>query len=521
MEAPVPGSRTGGAPPPGGGPAPDGDVPRSGHGRVNHLLEEAILPTWLTQRPISVWGFAWIWVGLAVVIVTFQYGANGVEGGVPLAQVMAVVFAATAALAVIMTLTADIGTEHGLSFAVYLRAPFGTVGTHFPSVSRGVVAACWFGIQTYLGALAINGLVEYWTGFAFWPLWYAVFLAVQVVNVALGIKAVERLASLAAPCILAISLWMYLTLNGIADLEGTNIWTFAGEGDTTLVALFLVNMVVWAPLAVDIPNITRFVATSPGQRGFVRRNRNVIVAQFAVLPVMQTWIAFIGAVSFVVTGNWNPIDVIREQSTGAVLGVLLVMVLLAQWSTNTAANVVPAALNFVNAAAPRLSYRMGVVLAGVVGTAVMPWLLLDNLFTFLSYYGGFIAAIAGIMIADYYVLRRRRVNVPELYRPDGQYRYARGFNPAALIAWFSASAIALWQPDYAYIIGFPVAFAVYLVLMKAWILPRHPQAEIGAERPDDYLATSVGASWVYDSATDRFSRPAVADLPRDRARSDI
>ncbi|WP_017596246.1 NCS1 family transporter [Nocardiopsis potens] len=492
-----------------------------------HLLEESILPTWLNQRPISLWGFIWIWVGLAVVIVTFQYGANGVEGGIPLPLVMLTVFAATMALSVIMTMTADIGTEHGLSFAVYLRAPFGTVGTHFPSVSRGIVAACWFGIQTYLGALAVNGLVEYWTGFSSWPLWYAVFLAVQIANVALGIKAVERLASIAAPCILAISVWMYFTLDGIADLEGTNIWTFAAEGDTTLVAFFLVNMVVWAPLAVDIPNITRFAATFPGERRFLRRNRNIVAAQFVVLPLMQAWIAFIGAVSFIVTGVWNPIEVIQGQSTGFVLGVLLVMIVLAQWSTNTAANVVPAALNFINAAAPHLSYRMGVVLAGAVGTAVMPWLLLDNLFTFLGYYGGFIAGIAGIMIADYFVLRRRRLNVPDLYRADGQYRYLRGINPAALIAWLAASGLALLWPEYAYVIGFPVAFAAYLVLMKAWILRRFPQAEIGAaDGPggdrDAYLGTSAGVSWVHDARSGEFSRVAAADLPeRDASRSDI
>src|SRR5690606_41965478 len=80
-----------------------------------HLLEESCLPTWLNQRPISLWGFIWIWVGLAVVIVTFQYGANGVEGGISLPLVMLVVLTATMALAVIMTMTADIGTEHGRS----------------------------------------------------------------------------------------------------------------------------------------------------------------------------------------------------------------------------------------------------------------------------------------------------------------------------------------------------------------------------------------------------------------------
>ena len=277
----------------------------------NRLLEEAILPTWLNQRAITFWGFNYIWIGLAVVIVTFQYGANGVGAGYTIPTVLAIVWFATAALSILMTATADIGTEHGLSFAVYLRAPFGTIGTHLPAVSRGIVAACWFGIQTYLGALAINGIVDFLTGFDFWPLWYALFLIVQTVNVALGIKAVERLASIAAPAILAIAIWMYFNLSGVAQTKGINIWTFAGNGESiSLLALFAANMAVWSALSVDIPNITRFVATEP-TRNFFRRNRNVLVAQFFTLPTVQALIAFIGAVSFIATGNWNPVEVIQ------------------------------------------------------------------------------------------------------------------------------------------------------------------------------------------------------------------
>jgi hypothetical protein len=99
--------------------------------------DEALLPTWLNQRALTFWGFNYIWIGLAVVIVTFLYEANGVAAGYSIPTVLAIVWFATATLAILMTATADIGTEHGLSFAVYLRALFGTVGTHLPAVSRG------------------------------------------------------------------------------------------------------------------------------------------------------------------------------------------------------------------------------------------------------------------------------------------------------------------------------------------------------------------------------------------------
>ncbi len=475
----------------------------------NHLLEEAILPVRFGERTIGMLGFVWIWIGMAVIIATFQLGANGVAG-LPLPTVLLTIFLANFALAIVMTLTADIGTEHGLSFAVYLRAPFGTLGTHLPAVSRGIVAAIWFGIQTYLGALAINGIVEYFTGFSGWFVWYLVFGVVQIVNTAMGIKAVERLAAIAAPAIIAVAIWMYFTLEGVAEQAGKNIWNFAGDQPISAFSLFVANMAFWSALAVDIPNLTRFLKTEAHAASFAKRNKNVFAAQFVALPVTQTFVALIGAVSFIAAGDWNPVTVIQGQSQGFTLVVLLALVILAQWSTNNAANLIPAALTFVNAAAPRLHYKWAVALAGVVGTLAFPWLILNNLFTFLGYYGALLSAVGGIMIADYYAIRRRHLNVPDLYRADGQYRYMGGVNPAGMIAWVVAGGLALWQLNYAYLVGLPVGFIVYLALMKLWILRKHPQAEVESQRDDRYLGTSVGQEWAYTAARGLHQAPAGA-----------
>jgi NCS1 family nucleobase:cation symporter-1 len=479
----------------------------------NHLLEESILPVRIRERSISALGLVWIWIGMAVIIATFQLGANGVAG-LSLLQVLLTILLANIALAVVMTLTADIGTEHGLSFAVYLRAPFGTRGTHLPAVSRGIVAAIWFGIQTYLGALAINGIVAHFTGLDAWFLWYVVFGVVQIVNTAMGIRAVERLAAIAAPAIIGVSIWMYFTLEGVADTVGKNIWTFAGDGSIAPFTLFVANMAFWSALAVDIPNLTRYLRTEPGARSFVRRNKNVFAAQFIALPVTQTFVALIGAASFIAAGDWNPVTVIQGQSTGFTLIVLLTLVVLAQWSTNNAANLIPAALTFVNAGAPRLSYKWAVAVAGVVGTLAFPWLILNNLFTFLGYYGALLSAVGGIMICDYYVIRRRRINVPDLYRPRGQFFFAGGFNPAGLIAWVVAGVAALWQLQYAYLVGLPLGFIVYLILMKVWILRKYPQAEVSvsASQHGKFLGTSVSREWEYDGAGSLRQAPAGSEV---------
>lgn len=461
------------------------------------LIEESILPTRARQRPIGLLGYAWIWVGIAVIIATYSLGASGVTGGFSLLTVILTIFAANLAIGAFMILTADIGTEHGLSFAVYLRAPFGIHGTHLPAVSRGLIAAMWFGIQTYLGALALNGIGEYFLGFSNWFVWYLVFGAVQVANTMLGIKSVEKLAALAAPAIIAISVWMYFSLEGIAQTKGLNIWNFRAEGQMSLLILFIANMGFWSTMAIDIPNLTRFVKTGTGQRGFVARNRNIFVAQLIALPATQAMIAGIGAVSFIATGNWNPIEVIQGDAQGLVLVVLLALVVLAQWSTNNSANLIPAALTFINLAPRAIGYKTGLALAGLVGTLCFPWEILNNLFVFLGYYGAFLSAIGGIMVADYYVIRGRKVNVPDLFNPQGQYRYAGGFNVAGLLAWVIAGGLAAWWSQYAFVIGFPAGFVAYLVLMKAIVLPKHPQAELSGRDGDAFLAASVGKDWVH------------------------
>jgi NCS1 family nucleobase:cation symporter-1 len=473
------------------------------------LIEESILPTRLDQRPISGLGYAWIWVGIAVIIATYSLGASGVQGGVPLTTIIGIIFLANLAIGLLMLLTADIGTEHGLSFAVYLRAPFGIYGTHIPSLSRGLVAAAWFGIQTYLGALAINGIVEYLVGFDNWIVWYVAFGLVQIVNTALGIKAVERLAALAAPAIIAISVWMYFTLEGIAETKGINIWNFTAPGEMSLAVLFIANMSFWSTMAIDIPNLTRFVKAEGGTKNFVSRNRSIFAAQLIALPVTQAVIAGIGGVSYIATGNWNPVEVIQAQGQGWALVLLMCLVVLAQWSTNNAANLIPSALTFVNLSPNRINYKTGIVIAGVVGTLCFPWQILNNLFVFLGYYGAFLSAIGGIMVADYYVIRRRRLNVPDLYQSNGQYRYWNGFNWAGIAAWIGAGSVAACYPAYAFVIGFPLGLVLYVVLMKMFVLQRHPQAEVTSRYACRYLATTEGMDWVH-TGNGRFERVTAA-----------
>lgn len=464
----------------------------------NTLISEDILPITSKRRSLGGLGFANIWIGMAIVISVFSFGASGIEG-MSIFGVASATLVANVIIAIVGSLTGDIGVEHGLSFATYLRAPFGIVGVHFPAVARGIVASCWFGINTYIGSTAINYFTIALFGIDNWFMWFLIFAAVQIVNTMLGIKAIDKFASFAAPCIILITCWMFYKVNNIAAINNISILGYVPSQPTANCWLITMcaNTGMWAALAADIPNMTRSLKAPVNEKNWFKRNRNNWIPQFATLPIIETFIAVIGAISYLTTGNWNPVEVIQAQAKGVTLLVLLVMVILAQWSTNTAANLVPPAMCFTNAFAKwNLPYKIAVLIAGLIGVCVMPWKILNQLYTYLGYFGSFLSALAGIMICDYYIIRKRRLNVQDLYKRDGQYRYHGGFNVCGIVAWILGTVAANVGSDYGYLFGLPTGFVVYLVLMRTWYLKKFPQAEVESGYSDEYLGISVGNDWV-------------------------
>ena len=464
------------------------------------LISEDILPITSKKRTLGGLGFANIWIGMAIVISVFSFGASGIDG-MNIWGVASATLVANIIIAIVGSLTGDIGVEHGLSFATYLRAPFGLAGVHLPAIARGIVASCWFGINTYIGATAINYFTLALFGIDNWPIWFAVFAILQIVNTMLGMKAIDKFASFAAPCIILITCWMFYKVNNIAAINNIKILGYKPPHPTASCWMITMcaNIGMWAALAADIPNMTRSLKAPVGEKNWFKRNKNNWIPQFATLPLIETFIAVIGAISYLTTGNWNPVEVIQATAKGPVLIVLLLMVILAQWSTNTAANLVPPAMCFTNAGARwNMPYKVGVLIAGLIGVCVQPWNILNQLYTYLGYFGSFLSSLAGIMICDYYVIRRRRLNVQELYKEDGQYRFHGGVNLAGMAAWILGTIAANIGSDYGYLFGLPTGFIVYYVIMKVWYLKKFPQAEVPPGYSDEYLGIPVENDWVID-----------------------
>ncbi|MBE4908458.1 cytosine permease [Bacillus luteolus] len=466
----------------------------------NYLKSPDLLPISHGNRKISAFGFSVIWVGMAVVLAAFAIGGSGIQS-LPLGWVIAGTLLGSVLIGIFMTIIGDIGVEHGLSFPVYMRAPFGTIGTHIPSLVRGITASCWFGINTYFGATAMNAILATLFGFDNWFICFLLFATVQLVNTALGIKAVERFADLAAPIIILISAWMYVSLSDKALAEGRDVWTWVenpvtgGAAFTAFMVVVMSNMGFWATLAADMPSLSRFFKAPKNERNWFRRNKAQLAGSVIAMPLTNTFMVIIGAVSYVAVMNYDPVVGLQQAASGFILGILLLMIVLAQWSTNTSANVIPAATIFSNVGGPRVPFWAGVILAGIVGIVVQPWSLFGIIIPALLVIGGILSAIVGILFTDYYVLRKRRVNVHDLYKADGQFRYMNGINIAGLISWIVGGFAAYWLSAYSFFVGFGVGAIMYYVLCKYWYFNKYKQAEIEDPSDEKYLGITAGRDW--------------------------
>ena len=231
----------------------------------------------------------------------------------------------------------------------------------------------------------------------------------------------------------------------------------------------------WATVALNIPDFTRYATSQRAQ----------MYGQAIGLPTAMTIYSFIGvavtSASVVLFGRpvWDPVELLGLFNQPLIATVALVALLIATLNTNVAANVVSPSNDFSNLNPARISFRTGGLMTGVIGLLMMPWKLLSDfnayIFGWLVGYSGLLGPVGGIMIADYFLLRGRNLNVEDLYRRGGIYEYSNGVNYRALAALAVGIAMALlglvippmrWVYDYAWFVGFLVSGGLYLILMK-------------------------------------------------------
>jgi NCS1 family nucleobase:cation symporter-1 len=446
------------------------------------LWNRDLAPTRVAQRTWTTYNVASLWVGLSVCIPTYMLAAGLVQGGMSWWQAMLTILLGNLIVLVPMVLIAHPGTRFGIPFPVLARASFGTRGANVPAILRGLVACGWFGIQTWIGGQAIQIMLK--TAFPAWQrvpggAWIA-FFAFWLWNlyiVVRGSNAIKRLEAWAAPFLLAAGLallgWAIARAHGLGPiLAQPSRFRTTGEFLAFFVPSLTAMVGFWATLALNIPDLSRYA----------RDQRAQIRGQLYGLPATMTLFSFIGvavtSASVLIFGEaiWDPVVLLSRLGSPLVILISLFAVLIATLTTNVAANVVGPANDFANLWPSRITFAIGGVLTGIVGIAIMPWRLLSDygtyIFGWLVGYSSFLGPIAGIFIADYWLIRKARLSLPDLYSSDGIYGRWNPKALAALAAGVAMALVGLVVPalrvlyDYAWFVGFGVAFALYWALMR-------------------------------------------------------
>jgi nucleobase:cation symporter-1, NCS1 family len=462
------------------------------------LWNADLAPTSLTQRTWTTYNIAALWIGMSVVITTYTLASGLMQQGMTWWQALVTILLGNAIVLIPMILNAHAGTKYGVSFPVLCRAAFGVRGANVPAVLRAIVACGWFGIQTWIGALALQALLT-----AAWPGWanvpggiaiaFAVFWLVQVAIIVRGLEGIKLLESWAAPLLLAGGLallwWAASHGGGLGHILAES--PKLQQGSTPFWVLFpaalTANVGYWATLSLNIPDFTRYA----------KSQRSQALGQALGLPLTMTAFAFLGvavtSATIVIFGEaiWDPVVLIARIGSPAVVISGALVILAAQITTNMAANVVSPANDFSSLAPTRISYVTGGLITAALGIVMMPWKLYADaaayIFTWLIGYSSLMGAIGGILIADYWILRRRQLSLPDLYKVHGRYTYRGGVNRAAMVA--LAAAILPVVPGflraaltpggivpnptlfdhlytYAWFVTFALSAAMYLALMR-------------------------------------------------------
>jgi NCS1 family nucleobase:cation symporter-1 len=462
------------------------------------LWNPDLAPTPLAKRTWSTYHIAALWIGMSVVITTYTLASGLMQQGMTWWQAMIVILLGNVVVLVPMILNAHAGTKYGVSFPVLCRASFGVRGANVPAILRALVACGWFGIQTWIGGLALNTLLA-----AAWPTWadlpgniaiaFAIFWLVQVAIIIRGLEGIKILESWSAPLLLGGGVlllgWAINAGGGLGRIlaESSRLQTTQVPFWTLFPAALTANVGYWATLSLNIPDFTRYA----------RSQRSQALGQALGLPATMTLFAFIGvavtSATIVVFGEaiWDPVALIARIGNPPVIIFGALIVLIAQLTTNMAANVVSPANDFSSLAPRRISYVAGGLITATIGILMMPWRLYADaaayIFTWLIGYSSLMGAIGGILIADYWVLRKRELSLDDLFKVNGRYSYEGGINRRAMLALILSIAPVvpgflraattpggqvadptLWDSlyTYAWFVTFGLSFALYLLLSK-------------------------------------------------------
>ena len=484
------------------------------------LSNEDLAPVPVEKRNWTTYNYAALWISMAHCIPTYLLASGLIGAGMNWWQALLTILLGNTIVLAPILLNSHPGTKYGIPFPVFARASYGTFGSNLPALMRALVACGWFGIQAWIGGEALHtffkAIVPSWPTLLGGPVgghtpteWisFLLFWSLNILIIYRGMDLLRVVENWAAPYVLVMAaillVWIVWRAGGLGyllnDTGKLNTWS-------AFMPVFIPSLTAmigfWATLSLNMPDFTRFG----------RSQREQAIGQVVALPSTMTVFA---AMSVVITSAaavvypemkiddlWDPVKLIGQFDRAWVVAIAMFTVVVATLSVNIAANVVSPANDFANAFPRVISFRLGGLITGIIGILMQPWRLLRDpdgyIFKWLLGYSGGLGSIAGVLIADYWLVRDKRLELGDLYRTEGAYAYVGGWNWRAVVATLIGCALA-WiglvvsqlRPlyDYAWFVGFGASVLSYLVLTKLSPPPVPKAVRTEAPKPHVPLGT--------------------------------
>lgn len=465
--------------------------------KASPVFNEDLAPIPIEKRHWSWRHFSALWAGMACNIPTYMMASGLITSGMNWWQALLTVLLGNVIVLVPILLNSHAGTKYGIPFPVLVRASYGVIGSNLPALMRALVACGWFGINAWIGGQALCTLIK-----ALIPGWptllgpaieghtpsewisFLLFWALNIFVIFHGMEFLRKLETWAAPFVLTMTAlltgWTVYQAHGFGALveDAGKYPTFAA-----FFPVFIPSVTAmvgsWATLSLNMPDFTRFS----------RSQKDQVKGQILALPASMTAFAGMGVITtsagmvlyphMKLSQLWDPITLIGNFTQPLVVAVAMFTVMLATLAVNVAANVVSPANDLANCFPKWISFKRGALITGIVGILIQPWRLIADpqayIFSWLLGYGGGLGSIAGVMIVDYWLIRKKNLNLIDLYLVDGEYRYTNGWNLKAVLATVAGCAAAwigiVWPParilyDYSWFVGLGTSSVVYYLLMK-------------------------------------------------------
>ncbi len=468
------------------------------------LINEDLAPVPVSRRTWGTWNYAALWISMSLCIPTYTMASSMINNGMSWWQAVLTIFLGNAIVLIPMLLNGHAGAKYGIPFPVFARASFGTKGANIPAMLRAIVACGWFGIQTWIGGESLYHLIRAWTPSleeinttSLFPqplplVCFALFWLLNMFIIYKGVESIRKLLVFKAIFLpiaaIALFCWAVIAAKGLGPIlkepskfsDTASFFSFFFPALTAVVGF-------WATLSLNIPDFTRY---SKSQNAHIK-------GQAIGLPPSMTLFAFVGVVvtsaSAIIYGSpeWDPVKLAGRFDSKMMVTFAMIGIIISTLATNIAANIVSPANDFSNLSPSKINFKLGGYITGIIGVLIFPWKLMADpngyIFTWLIAYSSLLGPIGGIMIADYYFIRKKVLFPDELYQHKGRYGFTGGFNSLAIIALLAGilpnvpgfliniklmapGAVPGWIAGlyhYAWFVGFFVSGILYILLMRS------------------------------------------------------